>query len=111
VFVAGPALLNLLGISQLYLSLLYVDVVAAGLQVVLLGLLNVFFYLDKRAEVLLLTTLFLILNVAFTAMTLLLGAPFFGYGFAIALLATVLTAMLVLENNLGRLEYETFMLQ
>ena len=111
VFVAGPALLDMLGISQLYLSLLYVDVMAAGLQVVLLGLLNVFFYLDKRAEVLLLTTLFLVLNLAFTAMTLLLGAPFFGYGFAIALLATVLTAMLVLEDKLGQLEYETFMLQ
>jgi uncharacterized membrane protein len=111
VFVAGPALLNFLGISQLYLSLLYVDVVAAGLQVVLLGLLNVFFYLDKRSEVLLLTTLFLVLNVAFTAMTLELGAPFYGYGFAIALLATVLMAMRMLEDKLGRLEYETFMLQ
>jgi uncharacterized membrane protein len=111
VFVAGPTLLDLLGISQLYLSLLYIDVVAAGLQVVLLGLLNVFFYLDKRAEVLLLTTLFLVLNVAFTAMTLLAGAPFYGYGFALSLLATVLTAMLVLDSKLQQLEYETFMLQ
>ena len=111
VFVAGPTLLDLLGISQLYLSLLYVDVVAAGLQVVLLGLLNIFFYLDKRAEVLLLTTLFLVLNVAFTAMTLLAGAPFYGYGFALALLATVLSAMLILDGKLQQLEYETFMLQ
>jgi uncharacterized membrane protein len=111
VFVAGPTLLDLLGISQLYLSLLYVDVVAAGLQVVLLGLLNVFFYLDKRTEVLLLSTLFLVLNVAFTAMTLLAGAPFYGYGFALSLLATVLTAMLLLDGKLQRLEYETFMLQ
>ena len=111
VFVAGPTLLDLLGISQLYLSLLYVDVVAAGLQVVLLGLLNVFFYLDKRTEVLLLSTLFLVLNLAFTAMTLLAGAPFYGYGFALSLLATVLTAMLLLDGKLQRLEYETFMLQ
>ncbi|MFA5915804.1 MAG: exopolysaccharide Pel transporter PelG [Burkholderiales bacterium] len=111
VFVAGPALLDVFGISRLYLPLLYVDVVAAGLQVVLLGLLNVFFYLDKRAEVLLLTTLFLVLNVALTAMTQLAGAPFYGYGFALALLATVLAAMLLLDGKLQRLEYETFMLQ
>ncbi|MBE0622483.1 MAG: exopolysaccharide Pel transporter PelG [Burkholderiales bacterium] len=111
VFVAGPTLLDFLGISQLYLSLLYVDVVAASLQVVLLGLLNIFFYLDKRAEVLLLTTLFLVLNVAFTSMTLLAGAPFYGYGFALSLLATVLVTMLILDGKLQRLEYETFMLQ
>ena len=111
VFVAGPALLDVFGISRLYLPLLYVDVVAAGLQVVLLGVLNVFFYLDKRAEVLLLTSLFLVLNVALTAMTQLAGAPFYGYGFALALLATVLVAMLLLDGKLQRLEYETFMLQ
>ncbi len=34
-----------------------------GFQVVLLGLLNVFFYLDKRNRVLLLTSLFTVLNL------------------------------------------------
>jgi uncharacterized membrane protein len=110
-FVAGPTVLTALGISHLYLPLLYVDVVAAGLQVVLLGILNIFFYLDKRITVTFLTALFLILNVGFTALTLKLGAPFFGYGFALALLATVVVAMLMLEGKLKHLEYETFMLQ
>ena len=108
---AGPALLDWLGISRLYLSLLYIDTVAAGLQVVLLGVLNIFFYLDRRATVLFLTTLFLILNLGFTAITLQFGAPYYGYGFAVALLVTVLVAMLMLENKLEKLEYETFMLQ
>jgi uncharacterized membrane protein len=111
VFVAGPTLLDLLGISRLYLPLLYVDVVAAGLQVVLLGLLNIFFYLDKRAYVMFLTALFLILNLGLTAVTLQLGAAFYGYGFAVALLITVVVAMQLLEKKLARLEYETFMLQ
>jgi len=111
VFVAGPTLLRLAGITELYLSLLYVDVVAAGLQVVLLGLLNIFFYLDKRAYVMFLTALFLILNLGLTALTLQLGAAFYGYGFAVALLITVLVAMRLLEHKLARLEYETFMLQ
>jgi len=111
VFVAGPTLLRLAGISELYLSLLYVDVVAAGLQVVLLGLLNIFFYLDKRAYVMFLTALFLILNLGLTAVTLQLGAAFYGYGFAVALLITVFVAMRLLEHKLARLEYETFMLQ
>ncbi len=54
---------------------------------------------------------FLVLNVGLTSMTLLAGAPFYGYGFALSLLATVLTAMLLLDGKLQRLEYETFMLQ
>jgi uncharacterized membrane protein len=111
VFVAGPSLLRWLGISELYLSLLYVDVVAASLQVVFLGILNIFFYLDKRAIVVLLTLLFLVANIGFTAVSLHLGAAWYGYGFALALLVTVLAGMRLLERKLETLEYETFMLQ
>jgi uncharacterized membrane protein len=111
VLVAGPALLRLLGIPELYVPLLNIDVVASGLQVMLLGVLNVFFYLDKRAAVTFLTALFLVLNVGLTAISLRLGAAFYGYGFALALLATLVVGVRLLELRLRRLEYETFMLQ
>jgi polysaccharide biosynthesis protein PelG len=111
VFVAGPALLDWAGIPRLYLPLLYVDVIAAGLQVVLLGLLNVFFYLDKRGTVLGLTLAFLALNAVLTWLTLQLGAPYYGYGFAAAMLLAVLIGFVALDRKLESLEYETFMLQ
>jgi uncharacterized membrane protein len=111
VMVAGPALLAWIGISQLYLSLLYIQVVAAGLQVVLLGILNVLFYLDRRREVVVLTGLLLLGNVVLTTLTLKLGAFWFGYGFAAALLVTVFLGLVLLERKLETLEYETFMLQ
>jgi uncharacterized membrane protein len=111
VFIAGPALLRWAGISELHLPLLYVQVVGASLQVVFLGLLNVFFYLDKRAIVLILTFAFVVLNVALTALSFYLGPPFYGYGYAVSLLILVLVAMQWLELRLSRLEYETFMLQ
>ena len=111
IFVAGPAMLRVLGIPQLYLPLLYIDVVAAGLQVVLLGLMNVFFYLDKRRVVLGLTAIFALLNGLFTWATLELGAAWFGYGFAAAVFVTVFIAFQILDRRLERLEYETFMLQ
>lgn len=111
VFVAGPALLAWAGIPRLYLPLLYVDVIAAGLQVVLLGLLNVFFYLDKRGTVLGLTLAFLVMNGAFTWLSLQLGAPYYGYGFAGAMLAAVVIGFIALDRKLESLEYETFMLQ
>lgn len=110
-FVAGEPILRWLGVSQLYLPLLYIDVVAAGLQVAFLGLINVFFYLDRRGDILVLVSVFCVLNCALTWATLKLGAPYYGYGFAVALLITMLFAMSILDRRLDTLEYETFMLQ
>ena len=55
-------MLDWIGISHLYLPLLYLDVVAASLRVVLLDLLNIFFYLDRPASCSGLTVLLLALN-------------------------------------------------
>jgi uncharacterized membrane protein len=111
VFAAGPTLLDWAGIPQLYLPLLYIDVVAAGLQVVLLGVLNVFFYLDKRRTVLILTASLLGVNALLTWVTLQMGAPYYGYGFAGAMLVAVLAGFAALDRRLDSLEYETFMLR
>jgi len=90
---------------------LYVDVVGAALQVVLLGVLNVLFYLDQRQLVLRLTILLTLSNVALTALSLKLGAAWFGYGFTLAMLITVLVGVWELSRKLDELEYQTFMLQ
>ena len=111
IMVAGGAILEWLGISTLYLGLLHVDVVAAGLQVVFLGILNVFFYLDRRRTVLALTAAFVVLNFVLTAWTMSLGPAFYGYGFAAALLLVTMAGAWRLSRTLARLEYETFMLQ
>ncbi|WGS52998.1 exopolysaccharide Pel transporter PelG [Paraburkholderia sp. D15] len=110
-FAAGTVLLSWLKISTLYLPLLYIDVIAASMQVVFMGTINVFFYLDKRKIVLCLVAGFVALNVIFTAMTLALNPAFYGYGFAGALLVVVLASLYLLDRKLESLEYETFMLQ
>jgi uncharacterized membrane protein len=110
-FVLGRVILEWLGISPLYLPLLYIDVIGAALQVVMLGILNVLFYLDQRRSVVLLTTVLPVANMVFTAITLVLGAAWFGYGFTLAMLVTVLVGMWVLKRKLEALEYQTFMLQ
>lgn len=110
-FALGGVLLEWLGISTLYLPLLYVDVVGAALQVVLLGILNVLFYLDQRRSVVLLTATLPLTNIVFTALSLQLGATWFGYGFALAMLVTVLLGIWILSRKLEALEYQTFMLQ
>ncbi len=109
--VAGPAALRALGISELYLSLFYIQTVGASLQVGLLALLNVFFYLDQRRIILWLCGVFLVSNLALTALTLRLGAPYYGYGYALATLIALAAGLVMLDRRLDRLEYETFMLQ
>lgn len=105
----GPTMLRWLGISPLYQRLLYIDVVAAGLQVVFLGLCNVLFYLDKRRAALGLSLLLLAANLLFTMASVALGAEFYGYGFAAALLIAVLAGLWSLDRNLHDLEFRTFM--
>ena len=110
-FVAGPTLLAALGISELYLPLLQIQVIGAGLQVILLSVLNVFFYLDQRRTILFLCAEFLSLNILLTGFTLWKGAAYYGYGFTLAVLVTLCTALPLLDRKLNRLEYETFMWQ
>ena len=56
-------------------------------------------------------SLLLALNTGLSWLTLQLGAAYYGYGVALAMMITVFVAMLALESRLHRLEYETFMLQ
>ena len=50
-------------------------------------------------------------NIIFTAITLHLGATWFGYGFAMAMLSTGMAGLWVLNRKLEQLEYQTVMLQ
>ena len=109
--ILGDFVLPWLGISTLYLPLLFVNLISVGLQVVFLSLLNVFFYLDRRWITLVLTGLFVVLNGAFTVVTLWLGPVFYGYGFAVALMCVVMLGFYLLDRVFKSLEYYTFMLQ
>jgi len=107
----GRDLLHWIGISPLYIHLFYIDIVAVSVQVLLMAILNVLFYLDARRETLFLALLFLVLNTVCTIISLYLGAAYFGYGFALAVTITAFTGLFILNRKMRRLEYETFMLQ
>lgn len=110
-FLVGETLLTSMDISALNLPLLYVRLIGAGLHVLFLAVLNVFFYLDKRWVALGLCVSLATMNAVFTQISVYLGPTFYGYGFAIALMIVVLSGMWILSHKLNRLEYETFMLQ
>lgn len=107
----GDKLLVWVGISPFYRLLLNIDLVAVGVQVLLLAVLNVLFYFDYRMDALYLCLLFAVSNTAFTLLTQYLGPTFYGYGFALSVVLTTLVGMFVVSKRLDRLVYETFMLR
>ena len=111
VFLLGRKLLKMAGIDELYLPLLYVDVAGAGFQVVFLGIINVFLYLDRRKMVLFLTGLFASTNIILSILTIIAGPFFYGYGFAVSLIVSIFVGMIFLDRAFRSLEYETFMLR
>ncbi len=104
-------ILDLFAISTNFEMLFSVDLVAVGIQVVLLSIFNVFFYLDKRFVILYLNILFAVLNFVFTWISLYFDPSFYGFGFAAAVFVTTMIGFIVLNKVLQQLEYETFMLQ
>jgi uncharacterized membrane protein len=108
---AGSLLLRAFGISELHLPLFYIDATGVSLQVVLLAVTSMFFYLDKRREVLVLTLVLLTCNATFTWLSAQLGPLFYGYGFALATGVASLYGILKLDRTFAHLVRDTFMLQ
>ncbi len=104
-------ILSWVGISPNYHILLNIDLVAVGVQVLLLAILNLLFYFDYRRDALYLCALFALSNIIFTILSQYLGPAMFGYGFAAAIVLTTLTGLFVIVNRLNNLLYETFMLR
>jgi uncharacterized membrane protein len=106
---AAPRLLEAVGISHLYLQLFSVDLAGVAMQVLMLAIFNVLFYLDQRRTTLALSATFCLLNATLTVATQHAGPPFYGYGFALSTAITSLVGLLVASRRLDRLEADTFM--
>ncbi|MEM9489036.1 MAG: exopolysaccharide Pel transporter PelG [Myxococcota bacterium] len=104
-------ILRFFGISDLFLPILYVMAAAVGVQVLLLAVLNVFFYLDQRGTALRICAIFVGLNTVGTLITHELGYVFYGYGFALAVVVATLVGLSLLNRRFDGLVRDTFMLQ
>ncbi|AEK56700.1 hypothetical protein A5904_00220 [Acidithiobacillus caldus] len=108
-FAFTQPLLALLGYSSSYARIFQFDVIGVSLQLLLMSLLNVYFYLDLRGRSVLLTLTFLLGNVIFTGMTLWAGPFFYGLGFLASLFVADLLGLFYLSRDLERIDYLTFM--
>jgi len=111
IFLLAPAAMGWMNISYNYITLLYVDIVAVALQVMVLSILNVLFYLDRLTAAFWLTFMLLISNGGLTWISLQMDPVFYGCGFCGAMLTTALLGLVILRRTFQKLEYHTFMLQ
>lgn len=100
-----------LDINLAYLHLLYVDLVGVSLQVLVMAILNVMYYLDKRHAAFILTFFMAVSNFTLANASIELGPVFYGYGFTVTMLVTTIVGFIMLDKQFEDLEYKTFMLQ
>jgi len=108
-YLAGPAIVDWLGLSAGYVHLYYVDLVGVAAQVLMLAMLNVLFYLDKLIDALKLTATLFISNALFSWATLWLGPAWYGYGFGLSMTLSAFVGVLLLMRELENIEFRTFM--
>jgi len=110
-FLSAPHAFEFLKIPQLYLGLFYILTIGAMLQLSFMSVLAILYYLDRKVVAMWLSIAFFILNTLLTLLSIAMGPAMFGYGYAVSLLIVFTASMLVIRNEMNRLNYETFMLQ
>jgi len=109
-FLITPYFLTVFKLPMIYLNLLYILYIAAGLNVILWGLLNILYYTTRYKHALIVSIIFFLANASLTMLSLHLGPPFYGYGYAFSLLISIAVALFFLNSNFKDLTYTTFMM-
>ena len=110
-FLSAPYAFDFLNIPQLYLGLLFILTIGAMLQLAFMSVLAILYYLDRKLVAMWLSFAFLVLNTVLTLISVNMGPAMFGYGYAVSLLIVFLASVIIIRNEMERLNYETFMLQ
>ena len=98
-------------LNPLQIGIFRVGILGAFLQMGFLMILNILFYFDFQKEAFFLTLLFCLCNSIFTIITIHIGLPAYGFGFAGACFTVLFFGFLILDSKLKNLDYWTFMRQ
>jgi uncharacterized membrane protein len=105
---AAPVIAPYLGVGAANIPVLRFCLAAAFLQALLLFMLIFFLYFDWQRFAMTLSLLFVVLNAAFTGVSILAGPGYLGLGYLAACLIALLFGIRLLGVGLERLEFETF---
>jgi len=110
-FISAPTVFEILHIPQLYLGLLFILTIGAMLQIAFMSVLAILYYLDRKKVAMWLCVAFFVSNTVLTLISINIGPSMFGYGYTVSLLLVFMASLIVIRNEMDRLDYETFMLQ
>lgn len=106
--VFAPKLVSLARLSSLQIPLFRIVLIGSFLQILLCINMIILFYFDLRRSVLLVSVCFVVTNAAFSNLSIVLGLPFYGYGYTYSCLVSLMVAFHQLHINVRDLEYLTF---
>jgi uncharacterized membrane protein len=109
--VYAPDLACFLQIPVVEVPVFRIITVGAFLHSLFLMTLLILLYFDLKVPALFAVTVFCVTNLVFTWLTTWLTLPFFGYGYLLSCLVSLVVAFYLLDFNLKRLEYLTFATQ
>jgi len=110
-FLTAPTLFDWLNISIMYLGLFYILTIGAMLQLAFMSILAILYYLDRKKPAMWLSIAFFVLNGVLTWISIDMGTAMYGYGYTVSLLIVFTISVIVIREEMKRLNYETFMLQ
>lgn len=109
-FLSASFIFSVFNVIPLYLNVLFILIIAAGLNVILWGLLNILYYMTRYRHAFYVSFVFFISNLIFTLISFYAGPLYFGYGFCVSLLLSIVFALMFLNEDFNDLEYLTFMM-
>lgn len=98
-FLSMSYIFQQLEILPIYLNLLFILLVAVGLNIILFGLLNILYYMTQYLHALIVSLVFAVCNGAFTLISLYAGPNYYGYGLGFSSLIAISCALLFLNHN------------
>ncbi|RMA97661.1 exopolysaccharide Pel transporter PelG [Hydrogenothermus marinus] len=110
-YITAPLIFSIFNLPSAAIPLFYIDMIATQLQLLVMNILAILFYLDRRYETLIITIIMAVFNIILPIITIILGPYYYGYGTALAMLIASTIGLIYLDKVMRRLEYETFMLQ
>ncbi len=110
IFFVEEYVFELLHVPKVHIPLFNVLLLGALLQLGFMVIFAILSYFDRRDYLLWMTSVFVITNFSLTVVSQYLGPHFYGYGYVLSLLVSLLVGMLSLRRFLSELHYRTYML-
>ncbi|RUM32417.1 MAG: hypothetical protein DSY32_00055 [Aquifex sp.] len=111
IFFLEDKIFSLLKIPLLYTPLFNILMVGTVLQLAFMVLFAILSYFDRRKEILYISLSFASLNFFLTLLSQHLGPYYYGYGFSLSLLFSVILGMYLLGRFLNEILYRTYVVR